>query len=80
MKTGLLEIKTPVGFTAEDAAAVARLLKAVSWSFIPSSEDKTSNDSLSEEELRAIDEGIADVEAGRVTLIKDVHNVWDSIL
>lgn len=37
-------------------------------------------DHFTEEDVRAFREGEADMKAGRVTRIKDIHNIWADIL
>lgn len=38
------------------------------------------NDYLTKEELIAIQKGLDDIKNGRTTKIKDVNNIWESIL
>ena len=41
----------------------------------------TSNeDDLSEAELQSIQKGLDDIKNGRTTKIKDINNIWESIL
>lgn len=39
-----------------------------------------AEDDLTEKEIRAIQKGTEDIKAGRTTPIKDIHNIWESIL
>lgn len=39
-----------------------------------------ADDDLTEKEIRAIQKGHEDIQAGRTTRIKDIHNIWESIL
>ena len=38
------------------------------------------DDFLSKKELLAIQKGLEDIKSGRTTKIKDINNIWDSIL
>lgn len=40
----------------------------------------SSSDLLTKEELVAIQKGLEDIKNGRTTKIKDVNNLWESIL
>ena len=39
-----------------------------------------AEDDLTEKEIRAIQKGAEDIKTGRTTPIKDIHNIWESIL
>lgn len=38
------------------------------------------DDFLSKKELLAIQKGLEDIKSGKTTKIKDINNIWDSIL
>ncbi|KXB79075.1 toxin-antitoxin system, antitoxin component, PHD family [Prevotella sp. DNF00663] len=38
------------------------------------------NDFLSKAELKAIQQGLEDIRNGRTVKVKDINNIWDSIL
>ena len=40
----------------------------------------SESDTLTKEELIAIQKGLDDIKNGRTTKIKDVNNIWESIL
>ena len=40
----------------------------------------SSSDLITKEELVAIQKGLEDIKNGRITKIKDVNNIWKSIL
>ena len=61
------------------------LLKILDAVGIPYSDQQNPSPSgdkwfLESDNVRLIDKGIADIKAGRVTKIKDVDNIWESIL
>jgi len=40
----------------------------------------TDEDGLTPKELESIRRGLEDIKAGRTKTIKDIHNIWESIL
>ena len=40
----------------------------------------SSSEHITKEELVAIQKGLEDIKNGRITKIKDVNNIWESIL
>ncbi len=59
--------------------AIAKALK-VDYTTEKSTERDKAIDFYGREFVEAIERGEEDVKAGRVTRIKDVNNIWDSIL